>query len=378
MRFPAAWLLSIVAVTVLTMAPVRSAAAEEQYEFTLGFKTLAEMIPDGVGEPLENEHHDLDAGDALQQTSKGLLVWRKADNWTAFTDGYTTWINGPYGLQSRANEKRFWWEARSRENGEPAASARASLLEDTLLLAWYGNPLSPYMGVLGKYSGDDLAGRLERQAEAYAPYTQKRIQPAYELIAVVAQSGPGVDGKWRRREMPEVIQSMLDQARAHGFHLILDVQVGQSDVPAELEYLRPWLEQPEVHLALDPEFDMWPGQAPGQQIGQMTASDVNYAIEYLQGIVRERGLPPKVLVVHQFTMDMLPDKGSIGDSPEVDVVLHMDGFGSQAVKLGSYGRVMDQPLEFAGIKLFYDYDPGLFSPEQVMSLDPVPSFVSYQ
>ncbi len=67
------------------------------------------MIPDVVGQPLENEHYGAN-GDSLQQTTKGLLVWRKADNWTAFTDGSTTWINGPFGLQSRPNTDRFDWE----------------------------------------------------------------------------------------------------------------------------------------------------------------------------------------------------------------------------------------------------------------------------
>lgn len=82
--------------------------------FVLGFKTLAELIPDVVGEPLENEHHNPENGDGLQQTTRGLLVWRKSDNWTAFTDGYRTWINGPNGLQQRLNEERFEWEC-----GEP-------------------------------------------------------------------------------------------------------------------------------------------------------------------------------------------------------------------------------------------------------------------
>ena len=64
-------------------------------QFVLGFATLRDLIGhEIVGECLENEHHG-DNGDGLQQTTGGLMVWRKADNWTAFTDGYRTWINGP-------------------------------------------------------------------------------------------------------------------------------------------------------------------------------------------------------------------------------------------------------------------------------------------
>ena len=79
-------------------------------EFRFGFKALRDLIPEVVGECLENEHYNA-IGDSVQQTTGGLLVWRKADNWTAFTDGYRTWINGPNGLEQRLNAERFEWEA---------------------------------------------------------------------------------------------------------------------------------------------------------------------------------------------------------------------------------------------------------------------------
>ncbi len=78
--------------------------------FVLGFKTLAGQIPDVAGTPLEDEHFDAASGDSLQRTTTGLMAWRKSDNWTAFTDGYTTWVNGPYGVQQRLNTERFDWE----------------------------------------------------------------------------------------------------------------------------------------------------------------------------------------------------------------------------------------------------------------------------
>ena len=257
--------------------------------------------------------------------------------------------------------------------------ATNSVLSDTLLVTWYGNPNDPRMGVLGQYTGDDLAQRLMRQAAAYADLTNKRVVPAYELVAVVAQGSPGSDGMWRRRESPDIIESMLQQARAHGFKLILDVQLGQSTVQDELAYLRPWLEQPDVYLALDPEFDMWNGQTPGVEIGHTMSYEVNYAINYLDNLIAEYSLPPKVLIVHQFTLHMLRDKENIGRSPNVDLVLDMDGFGSQSLKLATYRTVMDQgQFDFAGIKLFYDQDPNMFTPAEVMNLNPVPSVVIYQ
>lgn len=85
------------------------AGAQTGPEFRLGFKALAELIPEVVGQPLENEHHAPN-GDGLQATTGGLMVWRKADNWTAFTNGHRSWVNGPFGLQERSNQERFDWE----------------------------------------------------------------------------------------------------------------------------------------------------------------------------------------------------------------------------------------------------------------------------
>src|SRR5512133_3975529 len=87
-------------------------SAQSTFQFTLGFKALADQIPNVVGQPVEDEHHSAN-GDALQRTTTGLMVWRKADNWTAFTDGASTWINGPDGVQERANGDRFPWEGAS-------------------------------------------------------------------------------------------------------------------------------------------------------------------------------------------------------------------------------------------------------------------------
>lgn len=258
----------------------------------------------------------------------------------------------------------------------PAAS---SVLAQNLLVTWYGNPNDARMGALGQFTGADLAGRLKRQAAAYAELTDKTVVGAYELIAVVAQGSAGSDGMWRAREGRKTIDSMLEQAREYGFKLILDIQAGKSTVQDELAYLRPWLEQPDVYLALDPEFDMWKGQTPGVEIGHTNADEVNYAIRYLDDLINQNGLPPKVLIVHQFTLNMLPDKQNITRRPGVDLVLDMDGFGGQSLKLDSYRLVMDQgQLDFAGIKLFYDQDPGMFAPAEAMKLDPIPALVIYQ
>jgi len=146
----------------------------------------------------------------------------------------------------------------------------------------------------------------------------------------------------------------------------------------ELEYLRRYLEEPDVHLALDPEFDMPNGEPPGTRIGTTPARDVNYAIDLLERIVIEKKLPPKVLIAHQFTMNMLPDKRNVQDSPVVDVALVMDGWGPRQLKHAIYRMVTRTPLEHSGIKLFYRKEPDLLSPSHVLELKPTPSIVIYQ
>jgi hypothetical protein len=253
-----------------------------------------------------------------------------------------------------------------------------SLLRDHLLITWYGNPRSPGMGILGEQQGEARAAGLGRQGAAYRPLTSKSVLLAYHLVAVVAQCTPGADGLWRRRETRDVIGALLEEARAHGFRLILDVQPGRSTVGAEVEALEPFLAEPDVDLALDPEYGMTDCEVPGRQIGRLHAADVNAALDRLEAIIRARHLPPKILIVHQFRLDMLPDKSRIRRSPLVDLVLNMDGFGSQSLKLSSYHAVMRQPLQYAGIKLFYRQDSRLFTPAEVLSLRPTPSVVVYQ
>jgi hypothetical protein len=267
-----------------------------------------------------------------------------------------------------------------RDAGQrPYPERAASFLDRHLLVTWYGNPNSAAMGVLGRSTGAQRARALRLQAAAYQPLTPKTVVGAYHLVAVVAQATAGVDGKWRRRESMAAIRALLAEARAEGFLLILDVQPGRSSVEEELEYLRPLLREPDVHLALDPEFDMGEGQVPGRERGHMHAAEVNGALDLLERVVEADGLPPKVLIVHQFTLDMLPDKEAIRDSPSVDVVLDMDGFGSPPLKRATYAAIMAQRrLEFAGFKLFYEQDRNLLSPVQVMDLDPVPAVVIYQ
>lgn len=267
--------------------------------------------------------------------------------------------------------------AKSSSKADRADSS--SVLANSLLVTWYGNPWSERMGILGRLDGDALAAGLKKQAAAYAAVTDKRVIPAYELVTIIGQPQPGRDGGYRRRESHAVIERTLKAARAAGFKLILDVQTGHSSVLSELSYLAPYLQEPDVYLALDPEFSMGDGGVPGERIGQMRADDVNDAIDVLEYVQERYRLPRKVLMVHQFTMAMLPDKEKIWSSPALDIVLVADGFGAPALKRHTYSMVLRQhALPFSGFKLFYIQDTDLLQPSQVLALTPAPSVVIYQ
>lgn len=254
-----------------------------------------------------------------------------------------------------------------------------SVLDTNLLVTWYGNPWSGRMGILGRLEGSALADGLKRQAEGYAAVTHKKVIPAYELVAVVAQPLPGRDGRYRRRESRQTIDRMLQAARAAGFKLILDVQTGRSTVLDELSWLAPYLQEPDVYLALDPEFSMGTDGIPGGRIGTMRAEEVNDAIAVLECLQERYNLPRKVLIVHQFTTGMLPDKEKVWDSSAVDIALVADGFGSPALKRHTYATVLRQhALEFSGFKLFYIQDTDLLQPSQVLALTPSPAVIIYQ
>jgi hypothetical protein len=253
-----------------------------------------------------------------------------------------------------------------------------SFLADHLLVTWYGNPWTARMGVLGGQTGAARARALQRQAGAYVPFTRKSVAGAYHLVAVVAQCLPGPDRLWRRREAPAVIDALLAEARANGFRLILDIQPGRAKLLDEAVWLTPFLRTEGVDLAIDSEFHMAECETPGVHVGATSAADVNAVIDLLERIIREEALGAKVLIVHQYRLDMLIDKPRIRASRLVDVVLNMDGFGSRALKLATYRDVMRQPLAFAGIKLFFRQDTDLFEPADVMRLEPTPSVIVYQ
>jgi len=268
----------------------------------------------------------------------------------------------------------------------PAALAGA-LLPKNRIVAYYGNPHSKKMGVIGEYPEAQMLAKWDQTVAAWKAADPKTpVIPAIHLVTVVAQGAPGPDGLWVRREDSSMIERTYKWAKSRNGILFLDIQAANSTVQKELPRLLPWLSRPDVHLGIDPEFYMHyerEGLRPSSKIGTMHASDVNYVIQTLDKLVQEKKLPPKILVVHRFTSRMVPDAEQIKPTPRVQVVMHMDGWGPPWLKFDSYkDYVVSHPVQYTGFKLFYHNDTKkgdpLLTPPELLQLRPRLSYVQYQ
>jgi hypothetical protein len=200
-----------------------------------------------------------------------------------------------------------------------------------------------------------------------------------ELLAVTAAASPGEGDRYNTRQEPKIINRYLRAARRAKALLVLDIQPGRSDFFTEATRLERWLKEPDVGLALDPEWRMGPGQVPGQVIGHVDAREVNAVSAWLSKLSVQRRLPQKLFLIHQFTNDMVDDT-QLHPRAGLAMVLNADGFGTQALKKVKYKSFTASPRSFfgEGFKLFYREDTDLMTPRQVLRLKPPPDVVVYE
>jgi hypothetical protein len=275
-----------------------------------------------------------------------------------------------------------WFDEGNPDGGEPSSAEcpGQTLVPDHLLVAMYGTDRSARLGVLGEQGPEESAARLQELAEPWRA-GDRPVVPAFELIATMATSDPGRDRKHRLVSEPAFVQRYLDVARQHGFHLILDIQPGWGDFLSEAKEYESFLRQPDVGLALDPEWKTVPPQPPrGGHIGRVDASEVNAVADWLATLVEEEDLPDKLLVVHQFTEAMVQRPELLREPDGVELVVHMDGFGGRGVKQDTYRNVSVAAPFDNGLKLFFDEDIDMYRPDEVLggAFDPMPVLVTYQ
>jgi hypothetical protein len=251
------------------------------------------------------------------------------------------------------------------------------ILPDFRVVAFYGAPQDKQLGALGIGTPTQMTKKLEKQAK---PYNRKSrpVLPAMELIAVVAAAHPGEGERYNLRQSDSIIRRYLKAARKAKALLILDIQPGRSDFFTETKRLRKFLKEPDVGLALDPEWRMAPGQVPGKVIGSVGAREVNATTAWLDQLVTRYKLPQKLLLIHQFTDDMVPEN-DLKERKGLAYVLNVDGFGTQGLKIAKYKSFAAQAKQFRrGFKLFYEEDLKMMTPAQVMRLTPRPDIVVYE
>jgi anti-sigma factor RsiW len=253
-----------------------------------------------------------------------------------------------------------------------------TILPNRRVVAFYGAPQDRELGVLGIGPPRRAARRLERQARPYVR-RGRPVLPAFELIAAIVTSDPGDGGDHSTRQEPKVVRRYLRAARAHKMLLLLDIQPGYAPFLQEAKALERFLKEPDVSLALDPEWSMDPPQLPGQEIGSTEAATINDVSRYLSRIVRKYDLPQKLLVVHRFTGDMIQAEHELERHPGVALVVNVDGFGDRPNKISKYNEFThDLRRRFNGFKLFYEEDLNLMKPKQVLRLRPQPDLVVYE
>ena len=253
-----------------------------------------------------------------------------------------------------------------------------TILPGKRVVAFYGAPQDRELGILGIGSPRQAAGKLERQARPYAR-RGRPVLPAFELIAAIVTGEAGDGGDHSMRQEPATIRRYLHAARAHRMLLLLDIQPGYAPFLQEAQALEEFLKEPDVSLALDPEWSMDPPQLPGMYIGSTDAATINEVSRYLSGVVRKYDLPQKLLVVHRFTGDMIEAEHDLERHPGVALVVNVDGFGDQPNKISKYNEfTKDLRRRYNGFKLFYEEDENLMKPNQVLRLRPQPDLVVYE
>ncbi len=273
--------------------------------------------------------------------------------------------------------------------GHAAGQLPGAILPGHRIVAFYGNIRSKGMGILGRVPKDSMMRQFDRVLKEWQDADPSRpVMPCFHSVTITAQAAPGADKKYRLMNSASTIEETRAWAKEKNALLFLDVQVGLSDLEHELPKLTEYLKDPTIHLGIDPEFAMITKKVrPGKKIGTYDAKDINYAIDFLARIVTENHLPPKMLMVHRFTKGMVTNYKDIKLDPRVQVIMDMDGWGNPTLKKDSYkAYITKEPVQYAGFKLFYEYDPKqkphhMMTPAEVLdtaNLKPTPLYVQYQ
>ncbi len=281
-----------------------------------------------------------------------------------------------------AVERHTAWQLDTVLTGTTTAAGGGLLpLEDRRIVALYGSPEAPSLGLLGEQDAPATIARAVEVADRYADAADGRTAvPGLDIIATVASSAAEPTDDYSRRVPISRLRPLVDQARDAGVAVFLDLQPGRTSFLTQAQEYEKLLREPHVHLALDPEWRIGPRERHLLRIGSVEASEVQDVADWLAGLVRRERLPQKVLMLHQFTLAMLPDRDTIVVPDELVGVVHIDGQGPLPLKDRTYA-VLTQGAEERwawGWKNFTRIDVPVATPEQSLDRVPVPLVITYQ
>jgi hypothetical protein len=249
------------------------------------------------------------------------------------------------------------------------------------MIALYGHPGSSVLGSLGEQSLSAAITRARKVARAYRAPVGEPVIPAFEIITTIAAASAGPDGDYSTESSVAKLRPWVDAARRAGVYVMLDLQPGRTDFLTQAKRYAELLRAPHVGLALDPEWRLGPNERHMVQIGSVDAAEVNRTAAWLAELTRTNKLPQKVLMLHQFRLDMITNRSTLDTShDELRIVIHADGFGTASQKYATWRALhRGEPANISwGWKNFYDEDKPTFTPAETMAVRPSPVFISYQ
>ncbi|PID97014.1 MAG: hypothetical protein CSA84_01225 [Actinomycetales bacterium] len=249
------------------------------------------------------------------------------------------------------------------------------------LVGYAGLPGAPSMGRLGIGDLDERVTEIEQLGLEYAG--SRTPLPVLELIATVVHRRPGKDGLFRSRIDEAIVQRHLEAARRRQGILLLNIQPGRAAFLDEVKAWERWLREPDVGLALDPEWAVKAGQIPGRVYGSTTGAELDEIAAWVSDLVATHQLPEKVLLYHQLHTSIVRNPEQLRPHPGVTLIVSVDGIGSPGAKTATWNRVVavTPPHVHKGFKLFFEEDRRhgpLMTPEQVLALTPRPEYVLYE
>ena len=248
------------------------------------------------------------------------------------------------------------------------------------MVALYGTPGTAALGSLGEQDLNGSIARVKNLVAQYQPHSDVPVVPAFEIITTVAAGQPGADGDYSNEVEIAKIRPYVDAAKAAGVYVMLDLQPGRTDFLTQAKRYQELLAEPNVGLALDPEWRLAPGQVHRVQIGSVNVDEINRVGDWLAGLVRDANLPQKVLMLHEFRTSMIVGRERLNTAhDELAVMVHADGFGTQGMKRDTWNTLRaNSPNVYWGWKNFIDEDRPMLDPAQTMQVSPDIVFVSYQ